>query len=155
MNRVTILSSRTSTGVPILGCNCSVCKSTDGRNRRQRSSVQISTADEERVLVDATPDLRAQLLLDHIFALYGVHVTHDHADHTHGMDDLRFFGYQNSDPLTVHATEATAWELPRKFPYIFDRDRYFKDRAVLGSGIPLLNSVIVAPSRSRLPDGLP
>ncbi len=145
MNRVTILGSGTSTGVPILGCNCSVCKSTDGRNRRQRSSIVITTNDGKRVLVDATPDLRTQLLRNRIGALDAVVVTHDHADHTHGMDDLRPFGYQNGAPLPVHSTEETARELARKFPYIFDRDRYFKDRAVLGGGIPLLDSVIVAP----------
>lgn len=93
MNRITILGSGTSTGVPILGCPCPVCKSTDPRNKRLRTSALIEFPNKKRILIDATPDLRTQLLQARIADVHGAIITHDHADHTHGMDDLRPFGF--------------------------------------------------------------
>jgi phosphoribosyl 1,2-cyclic phosphate phosphodiesterase len=115
-----------------------------------RTSAVIEAADGKRILIDATPDLRAQLLRNRIAALDGVVITHDHADHTHGVDDLRPFGFGSGGPLPVFATADTARGLALRFPYIFDRDRHFAGRAVLGGGIPLLHTVAVGPGPATI-----
>lgn len=72
-------------------------------------------------------------------------ITHDHADHTHGMDDLRPFGFLSGKPIPVFAAQDAARDLRRKFTYIFERETYFKDKAILGGGIPLLDLHEVGP----------
>lgn len=139
MNKITILGSGTSTGVPILGCNCQVCQSNDIRNKRFRTSAVIQLNNQRNILIDASPDLRTQLLKSRIGHLDAVIITHDHADHTHGMDDLRPFGFKAGSPLPVYADAKAANDLTRKFPYIFDRHNYFQSKTVLGGGIPLLD----------------
>lgn len=142
MNKISILGSGTSTGVPILGCNCQVCQSNDLRNKRLRTSAVIQLASGKNVLIDASPDLRTQLLRDKVDMVDAAIITHDHADHTHGMDDLRPFGFKAKKAIPVYASALTAGSLRNKFPYIFDRDNYFKDKAILGGGIPLLDLTI-------------
>jgi phosphoribosyl 1,2-cyclic phosphate phosphodiesterase len=121
MNKITILGSGTSTGVPILGCKCKVCQSNEWRNKRLRTSAVIETTQGKRILIDASPDLRTQLLREKIDSLDAVIITHDHADHTHGMDDLRPFGFQKKMPIPVFTDHKTTSDLKKKFPYIFDR----------------------------------
>lgn len=139
MNKITILGSGTSTGVPILGCKCEVCQSNEPRNKRFRTSALIELHQQKKILIDASPDLRSQLLATKTDSLDAVIITHDHADHTHGMDDLRPFGFKKGSAIPVYADRSASKDLKRKFPYIFDRDNYFKDKAVLGGGIPLLD----------------
>lgn len=145
MNKLTILGSGTSTGVPILGCLCQVCQSNDVRNKRSRTSALIRSATGKSILIDTPPDLRTQLLRSKIAHVDAVIITHDHADHTHGIDDLRPFGFRSPSPLPVFTNEATSEALKKKFSYIFDRGSYFKDRQILGGGIPLLDLNPVAP----------
>lgn len=142
MNKITVLGSGTSTGVPILGCNCQVCQSNDVRNKRFRTSALIQLHSKKNILIDASPDLRTQLLPQKIDRVDGVIITHDHADHTHGIDDLRPFGFKAKKALPVFADASTANDLTRKFPYIFNRDQYFSGKAILGGGIPLLDLVV-------------
>lgn len=90
-------------------------------------------------MIDTSPDLRTQLLraqVDHVDAAI---VTHDHADHTHGMDDLRPYTFIQKTSIPVFADEQTSRDLTRKFPYIFDRENLFKDKPILGGGIPQLH----------------
>lgn len=150
MNKITILGSGTSTGVPILGCNCHVCQSNDPRNKRYRSSAIIELASGKRILIDASPDLRSQLLRHHVDTLDAVIITHDHADHTHGMDDLRPFGFKAKNSLPVFTDASAAKDLGRKFPYIFDRENYFKDKEVLGGGVPLLELEVIHPGPKKI-----
>lgn len=150
MNKITILGSGTSTGVPILGCNCQVCQSNDLRNKRLRTSAVITLQSGKNVLIDASPDLRTQLLTSHFSMIDAVIITHDHADHTHGMDDLRPFGFKSSKALPVYTASETAGDLARKFPYIFDRNNYFKDKAILGGGIPLLDLNIIQDDKLKI-----
>lgn len=138
MNKITVIGSGTSTGVPILGCKCSVCQSNDIRNKRFRTSAVIELTNGSRILIDSSPDLRTQLICNKIDRIDSVIITHDHADHTHGIDDLRPFGFHKGSGLTVFTNPETAASLTKKFPYIFDRQVYFKDRRILGGGIPLL-----------------
>jgi phosphoribosyl 1,2-cyclic phosphate phosphodiesterase len=152
MNKITILGSGTSTGVPILGCNCQVCQSNDVRNKRFRTSALIQLHSNKNLLIDASPDLRSQLLAHKIDHLEGVIITHDHADHTHGMDDLRPFGFKAQKAIPVYTDAKTANDLTRKFPYIFDRDTYFSGKAILGGGIPLLDLVRINCSNETILD---
>jgi phosphoribosyl 1,2-cyclic phosphate phosphodiesterase len=144
MNKITILGSGTSTGVPILGCKCEVCQSRELRNKRFRTSAVIQLPNKKNILIDASPDLRTQLITQKIDHLEGVIITHDHADHTHGMDDLRPFSFKSGKDLPVFTDASAARDLKRKFPYIFARDQYFEKKSILGGGIPLVQLVEVA-----------
>ena len=139
MNKITILGSGTSTGVPILGCNCSICQSIDPRNKRLRTSILLETDQSKNILIDASPDLRTQLLRTKTNRLDAVIITHDHADHTHGVDDLRPFSFKNSSPLPLFADLYALDSLTIKFPYIFQREKVFADKPIIGGGIPLLD----------------
>lgn len=152
MNKITILGSGTSTGVPILGCKCQVCQSNELRNKRLRTSALIELRDGKKILIDASPDLRTQLLNNHIDNVDGVIITHDHADHTHGMDDLRPFGFKNGKAIPVFTDAHTAGGLTKKFPYIFDRHNYFATKDVLGGGIPLLDLKVVQAGPEKIFD---
>ena len=152
MNKITILGCGTSTGVPILGCLCQVCQSTELRNKRLRTSALIETSSGKKILIDATPDMRTQLLTNKINELHAAIITHDHADHTHGIDDLRPFTFVNKQDMPIYSNEVTAESLKIKFPYIFDREKFFAQKAVLGGGIPLLKQHIICPGPQKILD---
>lgn len=136
-NIVTALGTGTSTGIPLLGCGCSVCHSLDHRDQRLRTSIYITTAKGKHILVDTTPDLRTQLLNNKISTVDFVIITHDHADHIHGIDDLRpltFLPFKKSIP--VYADESIKKNLERRFDYIFAPGA--QDKIYLGGGIPRL-----------------
>ncbi|HXH30480.1 MAG TPA: MBL fold metallo-hydrolase [Bacteriovoracaceae bacterium] len=153
MNRITILGSGTSTGVPILGCKCKVCQSTEIRNKRFRTSAVIELHNKKNLLIDASPDLRTQLLRSDFDSIDGVILTHNHADHTHGIDDLRAFSFLHG-PLPVFADSFTGESLKTLFPYIFDTEKYFGDKPILGGGIPQLHHQLVSPGKSEIFDNV-
>ncbi|MBT1071974.1 GPMC system MBL fold metallohydrolase [Pelotalea chapellei] len=133
--KVTILGSGTSTGVPMVGCNCRVCSSQDPRDARTRSSLLIRHGDHT-ILVDTSPDLRYQALREHINHIDAVLFTHSHADHVNGIDDLRGFHFINRTVVPCFASRATTEILLNHFPYIFKEQE--------GSGYkPLLDPHIV------------
>src|SRR5881296_1213129 len=101
--RVTFLGSGTSHGVPVIGCDCAVCRSADPRNQRLRPSVLIET-ETTRLLIDATPDFRTQALRAGIRQLDAVVITHTHADHVLGLDDLRVFTERAGKPMPIYGT---------------------------------------------------
>jgi phosphoribosyl 1,2-cyclic phosphate phosphodiesterase len=116
---VTVLGSGTSQGVPMIGCRCPVCRSTDPRDNRTRSSIFLA-APQARILVDTTPDLRQQALregLDHVDAVL---FTHPHADHLMGFDDLRRFCEMQGMALPIYGSQPTLAQIQRTFPYAFD-----------------------------------
>ena len=117
--RVTLLGTGTSVGVPRIGCRCPVCQSGDERNKRLRCSILIETGDR-RVLVDTTPDLRTQALRYDIRQLDAVLFTHGHADHLHGLDDVRCYCFDREDPLPCYADRLTLDRINRVFDYAFD-----------------------------------
>ena len=117
--RLTLLGTGTSFGVPQIGCRCPTCMSTDPHDRRSRTSALIETRGK-RLLIDTPPELRLQLVaagVDHIDAVL---FTHGHADHVHGIDDLRAISVRQGAALDVYGAAATLAELARRFPYIFD-----------------------------------
>ena len=117
--RLTFLGTGTSFGVPQIGCRCPTCTSTDPRDRRTRTAALIET-NGKRLLIDTPPELRLQLVaaaVDHVDAVL---FTHAHADHVHGIDDLRALSVRQGAMLPAYGSRATMAELAAKFPYIFD-----------------------------------
>lgn len=128
------LGSGTSSGVPVVGCHCTVCTSSDARNNRTRPSVLVQTG-SGNILIDASPELRLQLLREGIDRVDALLFTHYHADHIFGLDDVRVFHHSLGRPLPVYAERAVQDVLRRSFSYVFDK---WADR-VPGGGIPKLN----------------
>lgn len=116
--KVTVLGCGTSTGVPRIGGNWGQCDPSNPKNRRRRSSIFIEDQDS-KILIDTTPDLREQCLDAGITHLDGVLYTHDHADHTHGIDDLRAIKQMMKRKIDVYGNEVTMAVLKRRFDYIF------------------------------------
>lgn len=117
--KVTMLGCATSTGVPIVGCNCAVCQSDNPKNKRTRSSIFIQK-DDIHILIDSSTDLRSQTLRNNITRINAVLYTHSHADHTHGIDDLRTFNFINRMEISCFGNELTVNNIKNNFKYIFD-----------------------------------
>ena len=116
--RVTILGCGSSSGVPFIGCDCGVCRSSNPKNKRLRASIFIEN-EGLNLLVDTSPDLRAQALANNLRKVDAVLFTHDHADHTHGIDDLRSFNYLADKALPVFGDSKTIDLLHKRFSYVF------------------------------------
>ena len=117
--RLTLLGTGTSFGVPQIGCHCSACTSSDPRDRRMRTAALIETGDA-RLLIDTPPELRLQLVAAAVDRIDAVLFTHGHADHVHGIDDLRALSVRQATVLPAYGARDTMAELATKFPYIFD-----------------------------------
>lgn len=117
--RLHFLGTGTSFGVPVIGCGCATCTSTDPRDQRTRHSVLLEE-DDRRLLVDTPPELRLQLIGAGVRGIDAVWYTHFHADHTHGVDDLRVFSVRDRRPLAVYGSRDTIEVLASKFAYVFD-----------------------------------
>jgi phosphoribosyl 1,2-cyclic phosphate phosphodiesterase len=116
--KVRVLGSGTSSGVPRIGNDWGACDPADPRNARTRASILVETA-TTRILVDTGPDMRAQLLAARVGTVDAVIWTHDHADHTHGIDDLRQVYHELGHPVRGLARPWTAQTLTTRFPYVF------------------------------------
>jgi phosphoribosyl 1,2-cyclic phosphate phosphodiesterase len=130
-NVLTILGCGTSTGVPFISCSCSVCRSKDPKNNRTRSSAWIQF-EGKSIVIDTGPDFRQQVLREKIKHVDAVLYTHPHADHIHGIDELRSFNFIQKATIPVYGNDWIFEELPIKFSYIF------KPGYVEGGGIPML-----------------
>ena len=118
--KLTFLGTGTSFGVPMIGCHCAVCRSPDPRDRRTRVGAVVETDRGTRLLIDTPPELRVQLIANGIDRVDAVLFTHDHADHTHGLDDLRAISVRRDGALPMFGSAETLASLMRKFPYVFD-----------------------------------
>jgi len=121
--KITFLGTGTSQGVPLIGCQCRVCKSTDFRDNRLRSSVYIET-DDLSFVIDTGPDFRQQMLREDIMNMDAVLFTHGHKDHTAGFDDIRAYNYIQRKDMDVYVDENVNQVLRRDFGYVFDEDKY-------------------------------
>jgi phosphoribosyl 1,2-cyclic phosphate phosphodiesterase len=117
--KLLMLGSGTSTGVPRIGNDWGLCDPAEPRNRRTRASILVENAAGQRILVDTSTDLRAQFLANGIDRIDAVFWTHDHADHAHGIDDLRPLRYGRSGPIPGYAIGETARRLRQRFDYVF------------------------------------
>jgi phosphoribosyl 1,2-cyclic phosphate phosphodiesterase len=154
MIRVTVLGSGTSHGVPAIGCDCDVCRSSDPRDRRTRPSILIEIAPGERgpvgmpesvfagavrsILVDASTDLRMQALANNVRRVDAILFTHTHADHVFGIDDVRRFNQMQKGAIPCFADAGTVTSLRRMFSYIFQPPRQ------VGGGLPQLTLFRIA-----------
>lgn len=120
---VTFLGTGTSQGVPIICCECAVCKSNDPKDNRLRSSILIES-ETTKVIIDAGPDFRQQLLRKNLKSLDAVVFTHEHKDHIAGLDEVKAFNYFNNMKMPVYATERVQTALKREFAYIFSEEKY-------------------------------
>ncbi len=138
-SKLTILGSGTSTGVPMLGCRCDVCLSTNPKNKRLRTSFYLETKTGKKVVIDTTPDFRTQALRANIEHVDYCIITHDHADHLHGVDDLRPYCFgppARSIPIYTH--HDCVEQMEKRFPYIFEKNFFNDKKPILGGGIPKL-----------------
>ncbi len=118
--KVLVLGCGTSTGVPLINCNCNICSSTNPRNSRLRPSVLISENNLD-ILIDTPPDLRTQSLRFGVKNIDIVLYTHTHADHLFGIDDLRMFNFSKKNPIPIYASERAINFIKNKFDYIFEK----------------------------------
>ena len=116
--RITVLGCGASTGTPVLFCKCSSCKSKNPKNSRTRASVFIQTSNK-RFLIDTSPDLRTQAMREKLYWIDAVLFTHDHADHVHGIDELRTYNYLMRKPIPCYGSKQTINAIRKKFSYIF------------------------------------
>lgn len=121
MRTFTFLGTGTSTGVPMVGCDCPVCTSPDPRNQRYRCSVLIGLP-QGNLLIDTTPELRLQLLRARVKIVHAVLFTHAHADHMYGLDDLRPIPKNLGGPVPLYCTLEVERQLRRAFAYAFSPD---------------------------------
>jgi phosphoribosyl 1,2-cyclic phosphate phosphodiesterase len=141
---ITVLGSGTSQGVPVIGCQCEVCTSTDERDKRLRSSIMFNWGGQNFV-VDTGPDFRQQMLRENVCSLRAVLYTHEHKDHIAGMDDVRSFNFLERRDMELYCTEEVEVALRREFYYAFESVKY--------PGVPSVNINRISDEVFRLPDG--
>jgi phosphoribosyl 1,2-cyclic phosphate phosphodiesterase len=130
--RVTFLGTGTSHGVPMIGCDCATCRSADPRDRRSRPSIVVNLAGGFCVLVDTSPDLRAQALALDVRRVDAILFTHSHADHILGLDEVRRYNVMQRQSIPCYGDAATVAEVRRTFAYVFNPPQQ-------GGGVPQID----------------
>ena len=121
--RLTFLGTGTSQGVPMIGCGCEVCRSTDPRDQRLRASVLVEH-EGLKILVDAGPDFRQQMLRENVSHLDAILLTHNHKDHTGGLDDIRAFNYLEKKATQIYCEKYVEDSLRMEYSYAFEENKY-------------------------------
>ena len=139
--KITFLGTGTSQGVPVIACDCEVCLSEDVKDTRFRSSVLIETKGKT-LLVDTGPDFRQQMLRANVKNLDGILYTHEHKDHTAGMDDIRAFNFKHKKPMELYVDANVEKTLRREYQYVFSGENY--------PGIPQVNLNLIDKSSDSI-----
>ncbi|WKV11026.1 MBL fold metallo-hydrolase [Marivirga harenae] len=121
--KVTFLGTGTSQGVPVIACDCEVCQSLDYRDKRLRTSIHIEIENKSFVF-DTGPDFRTQMLRERINHLDAVVYTHEHKDHTAGLDDVRSYNFKQKMDMPVYGRKQVLEQIQREFSYIFAKNKY-------------------------------
>ena len=120
---ITLLGTGTSSGIPLIGCACVVCRSVDFRDKRLRSSIHLAV-DDHSFVIDTGPDFRQQVLRLNLRQLDAVLFTHEHKDHTAGLDEVRAYNFRSGREMPIYARPSVLGQLRREFAYIFDEHKY-------------------------------
>lgn len=131
---ITFLGTGTSQGVPVIGCDCEVCKSTDTRDKRLRSSILIEHKGKT-ICVDSGPDFRQQMLRENVQNLDAILYTHEHKDHIAGTDDIRAFNFKQKSAMPMFCSERVLNGFKKEFHYVFSEKKY--------PGIPQFNIQLI------------
>lgn len=146
--KITFLGTGTSQGVPVIGCKCEVCKSTDSKDKRLRTSAMVEVEDK-RFIIDAGPDFRYQMLRAGISKIDALLLTHEHKDHTGGIDDVRAFNfvdYPIIHTIHIYSNSTTIEAIRRDFHYAFATDKY--------RGVPEIRTHIITEQESFFVEGI-
>jgi phosphoribosyl 1,2-cyclic phosphate phosphodiesterase len=131
---ITFLGTGTSTGVPVVACNCDVCRSTDERDSRLRTSVMVDVTGH-KLIIDCGPDFRYQMIREKVEDISAILFTHGHRDHIAGIDDVRAFNYVLNKTVDIYASQEVINAINKEFPYILTEKRFF--------GAPQLNFNVI------------
>ena len=152
MSKLTFLGTGTSHGVPMIGCNCEVCRSTDSHDKRLRASVYVEH-EGLKILVDAGPDFREQMLREGISSVDAILLTHNHKDHTGGLDDIRAFNYLEKKATQIYCEKYVEDSLRMEYSYAFAENKYPGapewDVHIIDSNPFTINGVEIIPIRGR------
>lgn len=121
--KVTVLGSGTSQGIPVIACDCKVCRSKDSRDKRLRTSVMVEV-DDKLFVIDTGPDFRQQMLREEVKNLTAILFTHEHKDHVAGLDDVRAFNFRMRKHIDVYAEQRVQEAIQREYAYIFADYKY-------------------------------
>ncbi|MGM0945635.1 MAG: MBL fold metallo-hydrolase [Bacteroidota bacterium] len=121
--KITFLGTGTSQGVPVIGCSCEICKSLDFRDKRLRTSVHVQVG-KLSLVIDTGPDFRTQMLRSKVKKLDAVIFTHEHKDHTAGLDDIRPFNFMQQKDMPVFGRKQVLEQIKQEFSYIFASKKY-------------------------------
>lgn len=121
---ITFLGTGTSTGVPVVACNCEVCRSSDKRDSRLRTSVMVDVSGL-KFIIDCGPDFRYQMIREKVEDISAILFTHGHRDHIAGIDDVRAFNYVLNKTVDIYATQEVIDSINKEFPYILTEKRFF------------------------------
>ncbi|MFT5832794.1 MAG: phosphoribosyl 1,2-cyclic phosphate phosphodiesterase [Cognaticolwellia sp.] len=122
--KITFLGTGTSQGVPIIGCKCEACLSTDKRDKRLRCAIMITLDDGRNIVIDIGPDFRYQMLREGVEDIEAILITHEHNDHMVGLDDVRPINFLQRKDMPVYALERVIKNLKERFAYIFSTNPY-------------------------------
>lgn len=146
--KVTFLGTGTSQGVPVIGCDCPVCSSLDFRDKRFRTAIHLDI-DGKSIVIDTGPDFRQQMLREKIGSLDAILYTHQHKDHTAGLDDIRPYNFSQKKDIPIYGTKDVLEQIKMEFSYIFQEVKYPGVPAVIPNEIT--NSPFVAEGISVIP----
>lgn len=140
--KVTFTGTGTSQGIPVIACDCEVCASLDFRDKRMRTAALIVLDNGKHIAIDCGPDFRQQMLMNQVKQLDTILFTHEHKDHTGGLDDVRAFNFRSGSDIPIYARDVVIDQLKQEYAYIFQQSKY--------PGIPKVETHIISNNSFQL-----